>query len=139
MKERKKRRRSTTSPLKVEIESSTILLDKLPTECPAHFFSDDDSIWWTYIESVVGENPEAAESLAHLFQMLKEAIESGPEGVTRASFILSDGIRLAYENTEAHLKALHLYNLYLAGRLLVKDEPLSLISAAIARAVSEKG
>jgi hypothetical protein len=91
-------------------------------------------LWGRKIEMVVAENPEAADSLAQVFQILKEALESGPEGVARAGWLLSDGIRLAYENTETHQKALYLYCLHLAGRLQSGDEPLELIGAAIARA-----
>jgi hypothetical protein len=69
---------------------------------------------------------------------LKEAIDSGPEGAKRASFTSSDGIRIAYNYTEAYQLALRLFILYLEGRLRVEDEHLKLLSAAIARADPEK-
>jgi hypothetical protein len=69
---------------------------------------------------------------------LKETIDSGSEGARRASFTLNDGIRIAFSYTEAHQLALRLFFLYLEGRLKVEDEPLQLLSGAIARADPEK-
>ncbi|HKX31961.1 MAG TPA: hypothetical protein VJ302_30015 [Blastocatellia bacterium] len=106
---------------------------KEPTECYDPFLLADDHDWLNFMEPVLCENSGAADSLARLLFRLKEAIESGPEGVARASFTLSDGIRLAYKYTEAHKAALRLYNLSLTGALKPDDEPLHLIREALAR------
>jgi hypothetical protein len=67
-----------------------------------------------------------------LFSIKKE-INSGREGVKRATQILSEGIEILYLYTNAHKAALKLYVLSLEGELNPQDEPLNLISAAIER------
>ena len=56
-----------------------------------------------------------------------------PEGVMRASKILSNGIEVLYLYTNTHKAALRLYVLSLEGELKPKDEPVNLINAAIER------
>ena len=104
-----------------------------PTECHDPYSLDDDEIWLLWMEPMLCDNPDAAESLAHLLFTLKRAIESGPEGTARALFTIEDGIRIAYKYTKTHKAALRLYHLYLAGELKVEDQPLQLINAAISR------
>lgn len=115
-------------------ETRVSLLRGLPTECFDDYLLADDEDWLLFVEPALCENPGAAVSLARLLCTLKEAIDSGPEGAKRASFTLSDGIRIAYKYTEAHQLALRLFILYLEGRLRVEDEPLQLLGVAIARA-----
>ncbi len=119
-------------------EAQASPLRGLPTECFDDYLLADDEDWLLFVEPALCENPQAAVSLARLLCILKEAIDSGPEGAKRASFTLSDGIRIAYKYTEAHQLALRLFILYLEGRLRVEDEPLQLLCAAIARAEPEK-
>jgi hypothetical protein len=115
-------------------ETQASPLRGLPTKCFDDYLLADDEDWLSFVEPASCEAPGAAVSLARLLCTLKEAIDSGPEGAKRASFTLSDGIRIAYKYTEAHQLALRLFILYLEGRLRVEDEPLQLLSAAIARA-----
>jgi hypothetical protein len=122
----------------VIIENMASPLPELPTECFEDYLLEDDEAWLLFVEPALCENPAAAVSLARLLCTLKEAIDSGPEGAMRASFTLSEGIRIAYNYTEAHRLALRLFILYLEGRLRAEDEPLQLLSAAIARADREK-
>jgi hypothetical protein len=120
------------------IETQASPLRGLPTECFDNYLLADDEDWLLFVEPALCENPQAAVSLARLLCTLKESIDSGPEGAKRTSFTLSDGIRIAYNYTEAHRLALKLFILYLEGWLKVEDEPLQLLSAAIARADPEK-
>jgi hypothetical protein len=126
------------SPVELTIEeiSETLASPQRsqPTECFDDYLLADDEDWLLFVEPLLCENPQAAVSLARLLCTLKQAVESGPEGAERASLTLSDGIRIAYKYTEAHRLALRLFNLYLEGRLRVEDEPLQLLSGAIARA-----
>lgn len=69
--------------------------------------------------------------------MIKKEINSGREGVKRASKILSEGIEVSYLYTNAHKAALELYVLSLGGELKPEDEPLNLINAAIERGKSK--
>jgi len=126
----------TTEVTNSEAQASP--LRGLPTECFDDYLLADDEDWLLFVEPALCENPQAAVSLARLLCTLKEAIDSGLEGAKRVSFTLSDGIRIAYKYTEAHQLALRLFILYLEGRLRVEDEPLQLLSAAIARADPEK-
>jgi hypothetical protein len=109
-----------------------------PTECFDDYLLADDEDWLLFLEPAVFKNPQAALSLARLLCTLKESIGSGPEGARRTSFTLSDGIRIAFNYTEAYRLALRLFILYLEGRLRVEDEPQQLLNAAIARASPEK-
>src|SRR5262245_38207089 len=92
-------------------------LHQEPTECYDPYLLVDDEDWLIFMEPVLCENPVAADWFAHLLYKIKQAIDSGPEGAARASFTLSDGIRLAYKYTEAHKAALRLYNMSLTGWL----------------------
>jgi hypothetical protein len=64
---------------------------------------------------------------------IRKEINSGPEGVMRASEVLANGINVMYLYTDSHKAALELYLLSLGGELKPQDEPLNLISAAINR------
>lgn len=97
----------------------------------------DDKIWLAFLEPALCKDPSAAQSLAHLLFTIQEAINSGPEGVKRASDTLLDGIRLVYLYTDAHKAALKLYVLSLTGHLKPQNEPLILINEAIERGVVE--
>jgi hypothetical protein len=78
-------------------------------------------------------DPKTAEYIARVLFVIREAIESGPEGVREASEEILANIESAYLHTEAHRAALRLYMLSLTGRLKPEDEPLRLIGGAIER------
>ncbi|HKP72284.1 MAG TPA: hypothetical protein VJT82_05055 [Pyrinomonadaceae bacterium] len=92
-----------------------------------------DEIWEDILEPDLCQNAAAVDYLAHVLFTLKEAIDSGAEGVIQASQTLSRGIELLYPHTNAHKAALELYVLSLEGDLNPQDEPLILINAAIKR------
>ena len=79
------------------------------------------------------DDPRTAEYIARGLFVIKEAIESGPEGAGEASEVILANIEAAYLHTEAHRAALKLYLLSLTGRLRPEDEPLQLINGAIER------
>ena len=114
--------------------SGTVPVDRGPGECEDPLLLTDEDAWLVWMEPALCRNPNAAELLAHLLYTIKTAIESDAEGAARAVYTLSYGIRLAYEYTEAHKASLKLFNLYLSDQLRPEDEPLTLISSAIARA-----
>ena len=79
------------------------------------------------------DDPRAAEYMARVLFVIKEAIGGGPEGVREAKEIILANIESAYLHTEAHRAALGLYMLSLTGRLRLEDEPLRLIGGALER------
>lgn len=79
------------------------------------------------------DDPKTAEYFARVLFVIKEAIESGPEGAREASGVILANIEAAYLHTEAHGAALGLYMLSLTGRLKPEDEPIRLINGAIER------
>jgi hypothetical protein len=93
----------------------------------------DDQTWLNILEPELCKDAAAVECLARLLFVIKKEINSGSEGIKRASRILSEGIEAIYPYTNAHKAALKLYVLSLEGELQPQDEPLSLISAAIER------
>jgi hypothetical protein len=95
--------------------------------------SADDQTWLNILEPELCKDSAAVECLAHLLFVIKKEINSGNDGVKRASQILSKGIELTYLYTNAHKAALELYVLSLEGELKPQDEPLNLINAAIER------
>lgn len=90
--------------------------------------------WLNILEPELCKDVAAVESLARLLFIMREEINSGPEGVLRASKVLSNGIEVMYLYTNAHQAALKLYLLSLRGELQPQDEPVNLINAAINRA-----
>jgi hypothetical protein len=93
----------------------------------------DDQTWLNILEPELCKDVAAVECLARLLFVIKKEINSGNEGVKRASRILSEGIEAIYLYTNAHKAALKLYVLSLEGELKPQDEPLNLVSAAIER------
>jgi hypothetical protein len=90
----------------------------------------DERIWQAI------DDPRTAEHIARTLFDIKEAIESGPEGVREASGAILTNIEAAYLHTEAHRAAVRLYLLSLTGQLKPEDEPLQLINGAIRRGES---
>lgn len=82
------------------------------------------------------DDPKTAEYIARTLFDIREAIESGPEGVKEASEAILANIEAAYLHTEAHRAAVRLYLLSLTGQLKPEDEPLQLINGAIERGAS---
>jgi hypothetical protein len=98
----------------------------------------DDQTWQAI------DDPKMAEHIARALFDIREAIESGPDGVREASEAILVNIEAAYLQTEAHRAAVRLYLLSLTGQLKPEDEPLRLINGAIERgarrvAVAGKG
>lgn len=89
--------------------------------------------WRAILEPELCKDSAAVDCLARLMFIIKREINSGPEGVMRASRILSSGIEFIYLYTNAHKAALKLYLLSLRGELQPQDEPMNLINAAIKR------
>jgi len=69
----------------------------------------DDQTWLNILEPELCKDTAAVECLARLLFVIKQEINSGPEGVIRASKILSNGIGLMYLYTDAHKAAVKLY------------------------------
>lgn len=82
-------------------------------------------------------DPAAADSFARRLFILKQTIDSGPEGVGEAGETLLASIEAAYLHTEAHRAALRLYALSLTGHLKPQDEPVRLINGAIERGMAQ--
>lgn len=79
------------------------------------------------------DDPKTAEYIARRLFIIKEAIESGPDGARGASEVILANIEAAYLHTDAHRAAVKLYFLFLTGHLKPEDEPLQLIRGAIQR------
>lgn len=94
---------------------------------------DKDS-WRAILEPELCKDSAAVECLARLLFIIRREINNGPEGVMRATRILSCGIEFIYLYTDAHKAAVELYLLSLRGELHPQDEPVYLINAAIKRA-----
>ena len=82
-------------------------------------------------------DPKTADFIAHGLFILKDAIDSGPDGVQEASQVILANIESVYLHTDAHRAALRLYLLSLTGRLKPEDEPLQLINRAIERGTAQ--
>lgn len=79
------------------------------------------------------DDPRTAEHIARMLFVIREAIESGPGGVSEASETILANIEAAYLHTDAHRAAVKLYLLSLTGQLKPEDEPLQLINGAVKR------
>jgi hypothetical protein len=82
---------------------------------------------------ILENDPDAPDILASLFVELKQAIDSGLHGITRARNTLMTAIEMAYLHSRSHVAALTLYRLAQEGQLKVEDEPSRLINSAIER------
>jgi hypothetical protein len=91
-----------------------------------------DELTWQAIN-----DPATADCIARALFALKQAIDSGPDGIKEAGDTLLASIESAYLQTEAHRAALRLYVLSLTGHLKPQDEPLRLINEAIKRGTAQ--
>lgn len=91
------------------------------------------------IGTILGGGPCAPDALAGLFVELRQAVESGLSGINRTRETLALGVELAYLHTRTHASAVRLYHLSQEGQLTVKDEPLTLLDAAIERTTARTG
>lgn len=82
-------------------------------------------------------DPATADSIARGLFILKQAVDSGPDGAKEASAAILANIESAYLHTNAHRAALKLYLLSLTGQLKPADEPLRLINEAIKRGMAQ--
>lgn len=104
--------------------------------CPERGLLIDRQTWTGILEPALCKDAAAVESLAHLLFAIKEAINSGPEGIQRATEALATGIELTYLYSDAHRAAFKLYLLSLTGQLKPQDEPLRLIKGAIEKGMA---
>lgn len=91
----------------------------------------DQETWEIILDPAFCNDPGAADCLAHLLFVLKQAIASGPEGCMRVINILQDGIRMVWPYTQEHQLARELYEIYLSGDLKPGDEPRQLLEGAL--------
>jgi hypothetical protein len=89
--------------------------------------------WKAILEPELCKDSAAVECLARLLFIIKKEMNSGADGIVRASKILSNGIEFMYLYTNAHKAAVKLFVISLEGQLKPQDEPLNLISGAIER------
>ena len=101
-------------------------------ECNCKDLSVDHESWEIILDPAFCNDPGAADALAHLLFILKEAIESGRDN-SKAISILTYGLEQVYLYTDEHKMARDLYMLYLTGNLKPWDEPTQLIKGAIGR------
>jgi transcription initiation factor TFIIIB Brf1 subunit/transcription initiation factor TFIIB len=90
------------------------------------------------IASILRGDEHSPEALAHLFIILREAIEDGLEEINRTRETLAAAVELTFTHSRAHAAALRLYLLSQEGRLKVEDEPVRLINAAIERSAARR-
>lgn len=93
----------------------------------------DHETWEIILDPAFCNDPGAADCLAHLLFVLKNAIASGPEGSMRVINTLQNGIRMVWPYTEEHKLARELYEIYLSGDLKPWDEPRQLLEGALER------
>jgi len=93
----------------------------------------DAETWETILRPGLSNDPGAADCLAHLLFVLKNAIASGPEERLRVIETLEDGIRMVWTYTEEHRLSRELYEIYLSGDLKPWDEPRQLLEGAMER------
>lgn len=91
----------------------------------------DERTWQAISDS------STADSIARALFILKEAIDSSPDGAREASEAILANIESAYLYTDAHRTALRLYMLSLTGQLKPEDEPVRLINGAIERGTAQ--
>jgi hypothetical protein len=103
------------------------------SHCDCKDLLADYETWQGILDPAFCNDPGAADSLAHLLFVLKNAIASGPEGRLKAINTLQDGIRMVWPYTEEHKLALELYDKYLSGDLKPGDEPRRLLEDALER------
>lgn len=107
--------------------------DQEDSHCDCRKLLADQETWEIILDPAFCNDPGAADCLAHLLFILKEAIASGPEGSMRVINTLQDGIRMVWPYTEEHKLARELYEIYLSGDLKPWDEPRQLLEAALER------
>jgi hypothetical protein len=101
--------------------------------CNCRYLLADQETWEIILDPAFGNDPGAADALAHLLFILKKANSSGPEGSMRVINTLQDGIRMVWPYTEEHKLARELYEIYLSGDLKPGDEPRQLLEGALQR------
>ena len=103
------------------------------SRCNCRNLLADQETWEIILDPTFCNDPGAADCLAHLLFILKNAIASGPEGCIRVMNTLQDGIRMVWPYTEEHKLARELYEIYLSGDLKPWDEPRQLLEDALKR------
>ena len=107
--------------------------DRGDSHCNGKDLLADRETWEIILDPAFSNDPGAADCLAHLLFVLKNAIASSPEGSIRVINTLQDGIRMVWPYTEEHKLARELYEIYLSGDLKPRDEPRELLEGALDR------
>jgi hypothetical protein len=107
------------------------------SQCEYEDLIADDETWESILERRCCKDPNCAQTFAELLFALKQAADSGPEGVRCVRETLLEGIRCVYLYTDAHRLALDHYLLSLEGDLKPWDEPVQLLTEAIERGKKE--
>jgi hypothetical protein len=87
-----------------------------------------DDLWDSVLEPF-GENPAAAFIFAQTLFLLKQAIQSGPEGGLSVIQALEQGIEKLYPYTDAHKASYKLYLFAVEGKLLPKHDPIVIVDS----------
>lgn len=103
------------------------------SHCDCKDLLTDHETWQGILDPAFCNDSGAADSLAHLLFVLKNAIASGPEGSLKAIKTLQEGISMLWPYTEEHKLARELYDKYLSGDLKPRDEPRRLLEDALER------
>jgi hypothetical protein len=96
----------------------------------------DLETWQSMFETVVKDNPSAADSLALLLYKLIRILTAGEGGIETETVIntLKLGVEWIYPFSTAHKKSFKLYLYYLECVLTPQDFPEDLLQGAIERA-----
>jgi hypothetical protein len=71
-------------------------------KCLSEHLLADDETWAAILEPALCQDAASVDALARLLFTIKRAIDTEPDGVTRASRTLQNGIEQAYLHTDGH-------------------------------------
>jgi len=97
----------------------------------------DSETWETLFEDWMSGDPAAAEILGRVMLLIREAIESGPEGNAKAINTVTESMHQMFVHTETFKAARSLWILSLDGRITPQNEPEEVLTAAIERGLKE--
>ncbi|HYL97902.1 MAG TPA: hypothetical protein VEZ90_03025 [Blastocatellia bacterium] len=94
----------------------------------------DEETWLGFFRDAFRNDPERAEQVARIWNVLLEHLAEGPEGVRHARRILRQAQRSTYPFTLSYRLAYKHIKLSLSGQVQPDDEPLNLLRDSIRRA-----
>ena len=105
-------------------------------------YDPDDTLfpsdmWAELFDDTIAEDADAVHMLAQMMLGVKQAIESGPQGIQQAVNTLMDMIHELFPYTETFKRARNLWILSLEGRLTAHNDPEKIINAALERGLKE--